>query len=87
MEAKRLARYDEFRARMNVNLRYPLPEKLGDARFIAFSDEGQPLRLKPEKPSILTRMITLNFKPILDIPFKKELKPVISARKHRPGFD
>lgn len=87
METKRQARYDEFRARINVSLPYPLPEELGDARFIAFSDEGRPLLVKPEKPAMLTRVITLNFKPLLDGPFEKELKPVIAAKRRRPGFE
>jgi hypothetical protein len=84
MEAKRQARYNEFRARINLDLPHPLPKSLGEARFIAFSREGQPLLIKPAKPSMLTRLITLNFKPGLDIPFKKELQPVISTKKISP---
>ncbi|MDH3760230.1 MAG: hypothetical protein OEU50_04555 [Gammaproteobacteria bacterium] len=82
MEAKRQARYDAFRARINADLPQPLPQTLGEARFIAFSNEGRPIPIKPAKPSLLTRAITLNFNPLLDIPFKKELQPVVSARKN-----
>ncbi len=78
MEAKRQARYDEFRLRINVDLPHPLPATLGEARFIAFSNEGRPMLIKPAKPSMLTRAITLNFNPLLDIPFKKELHPLLS---------
>lgn len=84
MEARRQARYDEFRSRINAGLPHPLPETLGDARFIAFSHQGQPWLIKPAKPSMLTRIMTLNFDPQLDIPFKRELEPVVSAKKYRP---
>ena len=83
MEARRQVRYKKFRARISEKLKHPLPEELGKVRFIAFSEEGRPLPIKPEKPSMLARVITLNFNPLLDIPFKRELRSVISAKKAR----
>lgn len=78
MDAERQARYKAFRERVNARLTHPLPEALGDARFIAFSPEGLPMLIIPAKPSIWTRVLTLNLNPKMDIPFKRELQPFVA---------
>lgn len=80
MDAQRQGRYKAFRERVNARLPHPLPEALGDARFIAFSQEGQPMLINPVKPSIWTRVLTLNLNPKMDIPFKRELQPFVAKR-------
>lgn len=80
MDAERQARYQAFRERVNPRLPHPLPNTLGGARFIAFSTEGRPQLIKAVAPSILTRVITMNFDPKMDIPFKLELQSFVSNR-------
>lgn len=81
MDAERRARYAAFRERVNPRLPHPLPESLGDARFIAFSRTGKPRPIDPVKPSFWTRALTLNLNPKLDIPFARELRPFIAQLK------
>lgn len=80
MNAERQSRYNAFRERVNARLSHPLPEALGDARFIAFSPDGQPMMINPARPSIWTRALTLNLNPQMDIPFKRELQPFVATR-------
>ena len=81
IEAERRARYAAFRERINASLPYPLPESLGDARFIAFSPTGHPRLIDPVKPALWTRMATLNVDPMMDIPFTRELRPFVAGLK------
>jgi hypothetical protein len=83
MDAERRARYAAFRDRVNARLPHPLPEGLGDARFIAFSPEGRPILLEPAAPSLWTRALSLNFDPRMDIPFERELRPFVRRRLMR----
>ena len=80
MDAERQARYQAFRERISPRLPHPLPNTLGNARFIAFSTEGRPQLIKPAVPSKLTRVLTMNFDPRMDIPFKRELQSFVSSR-------
>jgi len=80
MDTERQARYKAFRERVNNLLPRPLPEALGDVRFIAFSQDGQPVLINPAKPSIWTRVMTINLNPKMDIPFKRELQPFVAKR-------
>lgn len=80
MDAERQERYHAFRERVNARLPQPLPEVLGDARFISFSPEGQPMLINPAKPPIWTRVLTLNRNPQMDISFRRELQPFIAKR-------
>jgi len=81
IEADRRARYAAFRERINAHLPHPLPESLGDARFIEFSPAGRPRLIAPVKPSFWTRAATLNFNPQMDIPFDRELRPFVARLK------
>jgi len=81
MDAERLARYRAFRERINAQLPHPLPEEPGGSRFIAFSQEGRPILIKPAKPSIWTRILTWNRNPQMDIPFKLELQQFVAKRR------
>ena len=80
MDAERQSRYKAFRERVNTRLPQPLPEALGDARFIAFSPEGEPMLIKPAKSSMLTRALTLKLHPQMDIPFKRELQQFVATK-------
>lgn len=77
MKAERQTRYDDFRKQINSWLPHPLPEELGDARFISFSPNGQPMLINPVKPPIWARLITLNLNSKMDIPFERELQSFI----------
>jgi hypothetical protein len=39
--------------------------------------QGLPTLLQPVRPPFLTRLMTLNFKVAVDIPFKQELQPFL----------
>ncbi len=85
MDADRRARYAAFRQRINTCLPYPLPESLGEARFIEFSRTGRPRLVAPVTPSLWTRAVTLNFNPKMDVPFSRELRPFVAKLRAIAG--
>ncbi len=78
MEADRQERYEQFRARFSNSLKYPLPDRLGRSRFVHFDRAGGPQLLPPRSPSLIVRLLTLNFRETLDVPFSRELRPFVA---------
>lgn len=77
MEAEREGRYQLFRERFGPAFKGPLPSTLDSARFLHLDSDGRSRLLDPLKPSLLTRLATMNFSPGLDIPFGSELRPFV----------
>lgn len=77
MESEREKRYQVFRERFGAHFKHPLPEILGSARFLHMDPGGETHLIQPVQPPLLGRIVTLNFRASLDIPFKQELKPFV----------
>ena len=78
MEAERQERYRQFHARFSNSFTRSLPEALGRSRFIHFDRGGRAQLLPPRNPSLIVRLLTLNFRESLDVPFSRELHPFVA---------
>jgi hypothetical protein len=81
MESEREERYQVFRERFGPHFKHLLPDRLGSARFLHMDHRGVTHLIQPVQPPLLGRIVTLNFRPSLDVPFKRELKPFVQKVK------
>jgi hypothetical protein len=77
MEIEREKRYQVFQERFGMSFKGPLPPSLAGARFLQMDSKGLPQLLYPARPSFPVRLMTMNFKSWLDIPFTRELRPFV----------
>lgn len=78
MEQERQERFRAFRERFASHFQHPLPEALENSRFLQFDVAGHPELLPPRKPGLLVRILTMNWRSQIDVPFARELRPFVT---------